>query len=283
MPGMCRFSDSVMSVLPVLVKVWVHNAVAASCELTSTPGVIPSQLVAPTPPLPDLSACADAKPWSICGERPEKFELWSVRCRRPTLVGASACPRSTTSPSLNTLPPGSRFSSTDTENVAGATNRPAGGGSAQTVAARVASKTAAALSSDARERLECARSLTVVVAMVGLLKRVLDCSDADRNPRPYSLKRLNRLGTDTISGRGHGWENGPTFFRRSVMVGDHGPRQSGLAQVVTGTAAPLVCRQGHLPASAGARKPSGSVAPAGIPLVANHRPMVSSNTKIGPP
>jgi len=52
MSGMCSFSDSVVSLLPRLLKVCVHNAVATTCEVTPTPGVIASQLVTPTPPLP---------------------------------------------------------------------------------------------------------------------------------------------------------------------------------------------------------------------------------------
>src|SRR6185369_3470598 len=96
-------------------------------------------------------------------ERPEKFELCSVRCSSATLVDASGCPVSTTWLSLNTLPPGSRFSATEIENVGGAANRPGGNGSAWAVAVRVESKIAVAPSSVACKQVEYAKCLSVMV------------------------------------------------------------------------------------------------------------------------
>src|SRR4029079_2935905 len=59
-------------------------------------------------------------------------------------------------------------SSTDTENVAGATNRPVGKSSAQIPAACMASSMPATLGNDARKPLIHCRCLTVAVLIVSL-------------------------------------------------------------------------------------------------------------------
>ena len=109
--------------------------------------------------------------------------------------------------------------------MAGATNRPAGRSPAQTAAACVASKMAAALGSDACKPLECGRCLTVVVLIVSLLTLVFAsewilCRLSDHyRQAQLTPKPMRRAASLTLSER---YMHPAMVFRRAEVERERG-------------------------------------------------------------